>query len=383
MGAVQVGSARRPAARCSAGTSCRRRAATRCPTCGTCADAPLRHREPGLEPADLARRPRRRLVLVPAWRCSDWSIGATVGVAPGRADGPLQRRAARPAAVPGRVPDRAADRPRPARRQLGRAAAAVRLGVAEVAVGRRCSAPSSPSSRSRSARLRGLESTPATSLELMRSYAATWGQTLRRVRFPAAVPYMVPAFRLARRGIRRRRRRRRDLHGPARRDRPPRHRVRAPGDVRPGEGVHRRVRRRRPRAVDGLARSPCIDWLVDARSTAARSRSTRDAAVAVEVRSVTKTFNAGTPKQVDALVDIDLDRGVRGVRLADRAVRLRQVDVAAADRQPHRADGRARSWSTASRPVRPASTRTTGWRSSRPGCSTGGPSCATSSCRSS
>jgi NitT/TauT family transport system permease protein len=45
--------------------------------------------------------------------------------------------------------------------------------------------------------LRGLESTPATSLELMRSYAATWGQTLRRVRFPAAVPHIVPAFRLA------------------------------------------------------------------------------------------------------------------------------------------------------------------------------------------
>ncbi len=45
--------------------------------------------------------------------------------------------------------------------------------------------------------LRGLESAPATSLELMRSYAATWGQTLRQLRFPAAVPRMVPAFRLA------------------------------------------------------------------------------------------------------------------------------------------------------------------------------------------
>lgn len=45
--------------------------------------------------------------------------------------------------------------------------------------------------------LRGLEATPATSLELMRSYAASWTQTLRRVRFPAAVPYMLPAFRLA------------------------------------------------------------------------------------------------------------------------------------------------------------------------------------------
>jgi NitT/TauT family transport system permease protein len=45
--------------------------------------------------------------------------------------------------------------------------------------------------------LRGLESTPATSLELMRSYAASWSQTLRRVRFPAAIPHMIPAFRLA------------------------------------------------------------------------------------------------------------------------------------------------------------------------------------------
>lgn len=44
--------------------------------------------------------------------------------------------------------------------------------------------------------LRGLESTPATSLELMRSYAASWGQTLRSLRFPAAIPYMIPAFRL-------------------------------------------------------------------------------------------------------------------------------------------------------------------------------------------
>jgi NitT/TauT family transport system permease protein len=45
--------------------------------------------------------------------------------------------------------------------------------------------------------LRGLESTSATALELMDSYAASWIQTLRRVRFPAAVPAMVPAFRLA------------------------------------------------------------------------------------------------------------------------------------------------------------------------------------------
>ncbi len=45
--------------------------------------------------------------------------------------------------------------------------------------------------------LRGLESTSATSVELMDSYAASWTQTLRHLRFPAAVPAMVPAFRLA------------------------------------------------------------------------------------------------------------------------------------------------------------------------------------------
>ena len=45
--------------------------------------------------------------------------------------------------------------------------------------------------------LRGLESPSATSLELMRSFAATYGQTMRKLRFPAAVPRMVPALKLA------------------------------------------------------------------------------------------------------------------------------------------------------------------------------------------
>jgi len=44
--------------------------------------------------------------------------------------------------------------------------------------------------------LRGLKSAPAASLELMDSYAASWKQTLFKLRFPAAVPYMVPAFKL-------------------------------------------------------------------------------------------------------------------------------------------------------------------------------------------
>ena len=45
--------------------------------------------------------------------------------------------------------------------------------------------------------LRGLTSTPTASLELMDSYAASWRQTLFKLRFPAAVPYIVPSLKLA------------------------------------------------------------------------------------------------------------------------------------------------------------------------------------------
>lgn len=45
--------------------------------------------------------------------------------------------------------------------------------------------------------LRGLKSAPSASLELMDSYAASWWRTLIKLRFPAAVPQMVPAFKLA------------------------------------------------------------------------------------------------------------------------------------------------------------------------------------------
>lgn len=44
--------------------------------------------------------------------------------------------------------------------------------------------------------LRGLTSAPGAAVELMASYAATWRQTLWKLRFPAAVPFMVPAFKL-------------------------------------------------------------------------------------------------------------------------------------------------------------------------------------------
>ncbi len=44
---------------------------------------------------------------------------------------------------------------------------------------------------------RGLKSAPAASLELMDSYAASWTKTLFKLRFPAAVPHIVPALKLA------------------------------------------------------------------------------------------------------------------------------------------------------------------------------------------
>ncbi len=44
--------------------------------------------------------------------------------------------------------------------------------------------------------LRGLQSPSASSLELMDSLAAPWRSTLCKLRFPAALPYMIPALKL-------------------------------------------------------------------------------------------------------------------------------------------------------------------------------------------
>ncbi|MDH3754653.1 MAG: ABC transporter permease [Acidimicrobiia bacterium] len=45
--------------------------------------------------------------------------------------------------------------------------------------------------------LRGLQSPRPENMELMESYAATWGQTLWRLRLPASVPYLFAAFKIA------------------------------------------------------------------------------------------------------------------------------------------------------------------------------------------
>jgi NitT/TauT family transport system permease protein len=45
--------------------------------------------------------------------------------------------------------------------------------------------------------LRGLSSPPPVQTELLACYAASWWQTLLRLRLPASVPYLIPALKLA------------------------------------------------------------------------------------------------------------------------------------------------------------------------------------------
>lgn len=45
--------------------------------------------------------------------------------------------------------------------------------------------------------LKGMQSPAAADVELMRSYAASWRETLIKVRLPAARPFLFPAFKLA------------------------------------------------------------------------------------------------------------------------------------------------------------------------------------------
>ena len=45
--------------------------------------------------------------------------------------------------------------------------------------------------------LRGLQSPKPENMELMQSYAASWTQTLWRLRFPASVPYLFASFKIA------------------------------------------------------------------------------------------------------------------------------------------------------------------------------------------
>ncbi len=103
---------------------------------------------------------------------------------------------------------------------------------------------------------------------------------------------------------------------------------------------------------------------------------------AVVVQGVSKVFNQGRPNQVDALVDIDLTVepaefvSLIGPSGCGKSTLLRLIaDLIAPTTGSVTSTGRTRT--------RPVSTRSTGWRSSRPACSTGAVSPRTSSCRSS
>ena len=81
---------------------------------------------------------------------------------------------------------------------------------------------------------------------------------------------------------------------------------------------------------------------------------TGPAGLAVSLRGVTKIYDSG----VMALGPIDLDVARGRVRVAARAVGLRKIDGAAADRRPQRADLRH-----ASRSLTAAARRAPGGRS--------------------
>ena len=105
---------------------------------------------------------------------------------------------------------------------------------------------------------------------------------------------------------------------------------------------------------------------------------------AVDVQAVSKVFNHGRPNQVEALVDIDLTVelgefvSLIGPSGCGKSTLLRLIaDLLAPT------GGASSSVNGKGAPARRASTRTTGWRSSRPACSSGAAWRRTSSCRSS
>lgn len=107
----------------------------------------------------------------------------------------LPNSATRIVAIPRDVADCAVDRARTAGCKLGRQVRnrIVRLATVAVSLNSRNFSSFFPIAVGT---LRGLASAPAAAVELMDSYAASWKQTLFKLRFPAAVPFMVPAFKL-------------------------------------------------------------------------------------------------------------------------------------------------------------------------------------------
>ena len=245
------------------------------------------------------------------------------------------------------------------------------------------------------AALRGLRAYDPRAIELMRSYAASRGAILRKLRLPALAPYLftgVPDRRpaavvgaivgelpsLIQDGL----------------GAPDHHRDAVLlAQRRIPVGGHRHVGRcsasgstcwssgseawvmRHERAPEAVGRMTTADAATEA-PRRPRGRSSRSRA---SPRSSPRAAGRRTGRGPDRHRPVH--RAGR-VHLAHRAVGLWQVHAAADHRRPDRADRRARSRSTARPRTRRAATATTGWSSRPRSCSTGGPSRATSSCRS-
>ena len=158
--------------------------------------------------------------------------------------------------------------------------------------------------------LKGLTSTPPASLELMDSYAASWRQTLFKLRFPAALPYIVPALKLAATA---------SVVGV----------VVAEISTGLAGGIGRLIIEYAREATSDPAKvftavfgAAALGLVMagivaagrsggDAQPAARGDRMSSptaggDGVNAVEVRGLSKVFNAGRPDAVEALVDIDL-----------------------------------------------------------------------------
>ena len=207
------------------------------------------------------------------------------------------------------------------------------------------------------AMIRGLRSPDPRALELMRSYAASRWAIYRKVRLPASLPYLFTALKIAATA---------SIVGAIIGE--------GPGGIPDGLGraiinfnqyVHHRTRE----AVGGDPRvgarwascSSPSSALAGGRSCCvaapARPMPHDDArrprtlgAPVVRIAGVDKTFQPRRRGRDDRPLGHRPRHRARRVRLAHRAVRLRQVDPAAGHRRPHRADRAGPSRSTASPP---------------------------------
>ena len=191
--------------------------------------------------------------------------------------------------------------------------------------------------------LRGLQSAEPRAHELMRSYAASRWKVLWHLRVPTSLPYIFTALKIERNGECRRRDHRRAAEldpGRARRRDPQLQPVLLDHAGEPlGDEPHR-----------GRARDRVLRRSRDRREDrrAARAGAHRmSAASVVSIDGADEDLHEGERHRARRG---STSRSSRRVRLADRAVRLRQVDAAADDRRPDAADERHRAGQRQARP---------------------------------